>query len=127
MRRFLFILAVFCTTVFWMVLQKPLFLLFYHAQAAQSSFGEWLGVLWHGLTLDSTVAGYVTAFPVLTVLFSLWIPLSRRVWRIILIVYFALISLFAATVSPGAIRSISRPLNSVLRRFIASASSTILF
>lgn len=98
MRRFLFILAVFCTTVLWMVVQKPLFLLFYHAQAAQSSFGEWLGVMWHGLTLDSTVAGYVTAFPVLIVLFSLWIPLSRRVWRIILTVYFALISLFAATI-----------------------------
>ena len=98
MRRFLFILAVFCTTVLWMVVQKPLFLLFYHTQAAQSSFGEWLGVMWHGLTLDSTVAGYVTAFPVLIVLFSLWIPLSRRVWRIILTVYFALISLFAATI-----------------------------
>ena len=48
-----------------MLLQKPAFLLFYHARAAEASFGEWLGVLWHGLSLDCTVAGYVTAFPVL--------------------------------------------------------------
>lgn len=45
-----------------MLLQKPAFLLFYHTRAAEASFGEWLGVLWHGLSLDCTVAGYVTAF-----------------------------------------------------------------
>ena len=71
-----------------MLLQKPAFLLFYHARAAEASFGEWLGVLWHGLSLDCTVAGYVTAFPVLVVLASFWIPLSQRVWRIVLTVYF---------------------------------------
>ena len=53
-----------------MLLQKPAFLLFYHARAAEASFGEWLGGLWHGLSLDCTVAGYVTAFPVLVVLAS---------------------------------------------------------
>ena len=87
-RRLLFLGAVFCTTVGWMLLQKPAFLLFYHARAAEASFGEWLGVLWHGLSLDCTVAGYVTAFPVLVVLASFWIPLSQRVWRIVLTVYF---------------------------------------
>ena len=76
-----------------MLLQKPAFLLFYHARAAEASFGEWLGVLWHGLSLDCTVAGYVTAFPVLVALASFWIPLSQRVWRIVLTVYFSLIAL----------------------------------
>lgn len=74
-RRLLFLGAVFCTTVGWMLLQKPAFLLFYHTRAAEASFGEWLGVLWHGLSLDCTVAGYVTAFPVVVVLASFWIPL----------------------------------------------------
>lgn len=81
-----------------MLLQKPAFLLFYHARAAEASFGEWLGVLWHGLSLDCTVAGYVTAFPVLVVLASFWIPLSQRVWRIVLTVYFSLIALVTAAI-----------------------------
>ena len=81
-----------------MLLQKPAFLLFYHTRAAEASFGEWLGVLWHGLSLDCTVAGYVTAFPVLVVLASFWIPLSQRVWRIVLTVYFSLIALVTAAI-----------------------------
>ena len=81
-----------------MLLQKPAFLLFYHARAAEASFGEWLGVLWHGLSLDCTVAGYVTAFPVLVALASFWIPLSQRVWRIVLTVYFSLIALVTAAI-----------------------------
>lgn len=81
-----------------MLLQKPAFLLFYHTRAAEASFGEWLGVLWHGLSLDCTVAGYVTAFPVVVVLASFWIPLSQRVWRIILTVYFSLIALVTAAI-----------------------------
>lgn len=81
-----------------MLLQKPAFLLFYHARAAEASFGEWLGVLWHGLSLDCTVAGYVTAFPVLVVLASFWIPLLQRVWRIVLTVYFSLIALVTAAI-----------------------------
>lgn len=84
-----------------MLLQKPAFLLFYHTRAAEASFGEWLGVLWHGLSLDCTVAGYVTAFPVVVVLASFWIPLSQRVWRIILTVYFSLIALGRPRSSPS--------------------------
>ena len=42
-----------------MLLQKPAFLLFYHARAAEASFGEWLGVLWHGLSLDCGVFCFV--------------------------------------------------------------------
>ena len=49
--------AVFCATVLLMAVQKPVFLAYYAADAAQASVGEWLGVVWHGLTLDSTVAG----------------------------------------------------------------------
>ena len=42
--------------------------------------------------------GYVTAFPVLVVLASFWIPLSQRVWRIVLTVYFSLIALVTAAI-----------------------------
>ena len=67
-KKIAFVLAVFCATVLLMAVQKPVFLAYYAADAAQASVGEWLGVVWHGLTLDSTVAGYVTALPLLLIL-----------------------------------------------------------
>ena len=69
-KKIAFVLAVFCATVLLMAVQKPVFLAYYAADAAQASVGEWLGVVWHGLTLDSTVAGYVTALPLLLALVS---------------------------------------------------------
>ena len=62
-KKLAFVFGVFCATVLLMAVQKPVFLAYYAADAAQASAGEWLGVVWHGLTLDSTVAGYVTALP----------------------------------------------------------------
>ena len=75
LRKLAFVLGVFCATVLAMAVQKPVFLAYYAADAAQASVGEWLGVVWHGLTLDSTVAGYVTALPLLLTLVSLWVRL----------------------------------------------------
>ena len=71
-RRLLFLLAVFAATTLLMALQKPVFLLFHAAQAAEAPLAERLLVLWHGLSLDMTVAGYVTALPLLATLASLW-------------------------------------------------------
>lgn len=98
MRRLLFLGAVFCTTVCWMLLQKPAFLLFYHTQAAHSTLDEWLQVVWHGLTLDGTVAGYIAALPVLIVLVSFWMPLCDRVWQGVLKGYFVGIALVTAAI-----------------------------
>lgn len=74
LRRLSFPAAVFAVTVGWMALQKPLFLLFYHARAASASAADWWAVVWHGLSLDCTVAGYVAAVPALAVLASWWMP-----------------------------------------------------
>ena len=89
-KKIAFVLAVFCATVLLMAVQKPVFLAYYAADAAQASVGEWLGVVWHGLTLDSTVAGYVTALPLLLALVSLWVRLPGRIWRRVLTGYFVL-------------------------------------
>ena len=60
-RKIGFVLAVFAATVVLMALQKPVFMAWYAAEAAGAGFGGWMAVLWHGLLLDLTVAGYVTA------------------------------------------------------------------
>ena len=81
-----------------MAVQKPVFLAYYAADAAQASVGEWLGVVWHGLTLDSTVAGYVTALPLLLALVSLWVRLPGRIWRRVLTGYFVLVATVTAVI-----------------------------
>lgn len=96
--RLIFLVAVFVATVVFMALQKPVFLIFYASESAAASFGEWLRVIWHGLTLDSTVAGYVTALPLLLTLLSVWVPLDDRVWRRLFLVYFVIVSLVAAAI-----------------------------
>ena len=97
-KKLAFVFGVFCATVLLMAVQKPVFLAYYAADAAQASAGEWLGVVWHGLTLDSTVAGYVTALPLLLTLASLWVRLPERIWRRVLNVYFVLIAVLTAAV-----------------------------
>lgn len=97
-KKIAFVLAAFCATVLLMAVQKPVFLAYYAADAAQASVGEWLGVVWHGLTLDGTVAGYVTALPLLLALVSLWVRLPGRIWRRVLTGYFVLVSTVTAVI-----------------------------
>lgn len=99
-RKIAFLLAVFAATAGVMALQKPLFMAWYAGEAAAAGAGaaEWFEVLWHGLSLDLTVAGYVTAVPLLAMLLSLWVRLSERLWRVLLTGYFALVALFTAVV-----------------------------
>jgi len=70
----LFLGALFAMSLLVMAIEKPLFLLWYHAQAAEASAAELALVVWNGLKLDQTVAGYITALPLLVVLAALWIP-----------------------------------------------------
>ena len=97
-RRVLFFFVFFCLTVAFQVLQKPLFLIFHASTAAGTTFAEWCRVVWHGLSLDMTVAGYITALPLLLTIVSLWVPLPDRTWQRIFRGYFALISVVVATV-----------------------------
>ena len=97
-RKFAFLVTVFCATVLAMAVQKPVFMAWYAAEAAGAGFGGWMEVLWHGLTLDMTVAGYVTALPLLAVLLSLWVRIPERVWRGVLTAYFALIAVVTAVI-----------------------------
>ncbi|MEG1701133.1 MAG: LTA synthase family protein [Alistipes sp.] len=97
-KKLLFVAALFCTTVALMVVQKPIFLLYYASQAASATFGAWMQVLLHGLSLDLTIAGYITALPLLVTLLSLWVKLSERLWRALLTGYFVAVALVAAVI-----------------------------
>lgn len=97
-RRLTFVAALFFTTVLAMVLQRVAFLLYYHAIAAQYTLSELCQSIWHGLRLDCTVAGYVTTLPLLLCIIAIWLPLSQRLWRSVLITYLTAISVAVSAI-----------------------------
>ena len=91
------IVATFVAWTLVFVLQKPVFLLMYGG-----GMSEMLPVVGHGLPLDLSMAGYLTAIPALLLLLS-DLPLgilqregSGRWWRLALAGYFGLASLAVA-------------------------------
>ena len=54
------------------VLQKPLFMAYYHDIYTNASLEDYLLVMWHGLPLDLSLAGYLTAIPGFLLILSAW-------------------------------------------------------
>ena len=53
------------------ILQKPLFMLYAGAVNQRYGFKDWLLVMWHGLSIDMSVAGYLTVLPVLFIIIGI--------------------------------------------------------
>lgn len=66
--------------VFVFVLQKPLFMLFYWSLYPDVTWIDWWSVIWNGLPLDFSLAGYLTAIPGFLLIASVW-TLSRFLHR----------------------------------------------
>lgn len=97
MRQRVFFLVLFFLV--WLpifALQRPMFMLYHKAMAEGVSPDAWLDVIRHGMLLDCTVAGYLTIFPLLCVLLSVWLPGSwlHKVMR----VYVVLVSIVVSAV-----------------------------
>ena len=75
MRHYLGLVLVF-------VLQKPLFMAYAGAFHRHYGIMDWLRVMWHGIPIDLSVAGYLTIFPLLLIVIGIWIK-SFSVKRII--------------------------------------------
>ena len=76
------------------VASKVIFLLVYHSLIADVSLGDKLAVLWYGLRLDLSVAGYVIIIPGLLLIIGLWLKgrLLNWIWE----GYFLLIAVVAS-------------------------------
>lgn len=94
--RILFFVKLYLLLVLVFVLQKPLFMLYYHDLYADATVGDWLNTMLHGLRLDLSVAGYLTALPGLLLIASAWGGLS--ILRKIMSGYFLLISSLIALI-----------------------------
>ena len=95
-KRIIYIITFFMTVLLVFVCQKPLFMLYNSAEEKGAAFGDYLQVMWHGLSLDAAVCGYLVAVPFLVTLISVWfhkIPLRK-----LLLPYYAVIALLVAVV-----------------------------
>ena len=94
--NFLFLAAFFGAAVVLGAVQKPMFLLVYGDGV---SAGEFLAVVVHGLKLDVTVAGYLTAVPVLLAMVNVWLTGAVGIRRAVKLLLKIWVTVAAAAVS----------------------------
>lgn len=71
-KRIAYISLYFFTVLLIFILQKPLFMLYNGSIEKGFGFADYMQVMIHGASLDAAMAGYLTAFPFLLVLISIW-------------------------------------------------------
>ena len=92
------IVALYVITLLLMALQKPIFLMWYAERAAEASTSDLWGVVWNGLLLDSTTAGYIAVLPWLAMLIAVWVKIPERVMQRLLTIYFAIMAFAVALI-----------------------------
>ena len=93
-RRLGFIVATFAIALLLSIVNRGVFILYNYELAADYSVGELLLCFLHGLKLDASIAGYITALPVISTIVTLWQPegwRSDRAWRRLHLAYFAVV------------------------------------
>lgn len=71
-KRIAYISLYFFTVLLIFILQKPLFMFYNGSIEKGFGFADYMQVMVHGASLDAATAGYLTAFPFLLVLISIW-------------------------------------------------------
>lgn len=90
-KRVLFIPSVFLFFVVVFLLFKSIFTIVHSTIGGGVGFVDFFAVLYHGLSMDMSTSGYLTAFPALLTIASVWV--SPSLIRRILAVYFVLVAL----------------------------------
>lgn len=95
MKQIIWFVKTYATFVVSFVLQKPLFLFLEKGSATQpvdNIFTELPAVIWHGLPLDLSMAGYLSVIPGFLSIAVVW--LKRDLVKPIMNIYFIIASLF---------------------------------
>ena len=96
MKRVWAFIGIFVAWLLIFAIQKPLFMAWYHGLYADTSWTDWLAVMWHGLKLDASMAGYLTIIPGLLLIAGIW---TRRSWvRIAMKTFFIIASALVAII-----------------------------
>ena len=95
-KRIIYIVSFFFLLLVLFVSQKPFFMLYNEMTEKDAGFVDMFQVMGHGMSLDATTAGYLTAFPFLLVFISIW--LKKFPLRKLLLPYYIIASLLVAVV-----------------------------
>ena len=123
LRKISIVATTYITSLLLMALQKPLFLVWYAQQSAEASASELVGVSLHGLLLDSTMAGYISAIPWLLMLVAVWVAIPEKAVQRILKGYFAIMAVLIAlivAVDMGLFRYWAFRIDSTIFPYLAS-------
>lgn len=96
-RRICFLVGVYCWFFIMFVLQKPLFMLFHWDIYGDAPLSEWFSVMWHGRSLDNSMAAYITAVPAVLTVATVW--LRGKWWTPVFRAYFALIAFVVSAIT----------------------------
>lgn len=97
MKQILSFIKTYVILVILFVAQKPLFLLLEKSSTAPQTINIWdymPQVIWHGLSLDLGMAGYLSVIPGLLLLVSIWI--RKKLVYPILNIYFGIVAFMGA-------------------------------
>ena len=95
-KRLVYIISFFLTVLLIFICQKPLFMLYNDAVGKDASITDFGQVMWHGISLDATTAGYFTALPLLVILVSIWTKCFSL--KKLLLPYYTLVAILLAIV-----------------------------
>lgn len=98
-RRLIQFVTTYFLFLFVFILQKPIFMAYHHTLYNKVSAADWFSVIWHGLPLDLSLAGYLTAIPGLLLIVTAWTQsgIVRHIRR----VYFLAVSILMACIFIG--------------------------
>lgn len=71
--RFSVLLRHYLSLVLLFMLEKPLFMLYCGALKHGYGIKDWILVVWHGIPIDLSVAGYLTLLPVIVIIIGIWV------------------------------------------------------
>ena len=89
------ILAFFTLYLLIFIILKPVFMAVYFDLMGDISVADWFKVIYHGLPMDCSMAGYFTILPALLTIVGIWAPRSR----VLAVINRAYIILTAAIIS----------------------------
>lgn len=100
-KGFITLLRIYLFTIAFGVLQKIIFLIAYFSESSQLDLGTLFGVIWNGLILDISTAGYITILPMLALIIATWCGymVSDKVWHRAAAIYLTITSIIIAVIS----------------------------
>lgn len=107
MRRLIrFILETFVISLLLSVVNRIVFIIYYRELLSEFSMSELLQAFVHGFQLDSSIAAYMIAIPLLACIACIWIPVNKRsskIWQWGMTSYFALMTILVSVIETADI------------------------